>query len=101
MSLNGNGQHWGIASLVAELRELRLQSLENRQRRDHPPKLPSRKILSNIVDNLGAVLFPNRLGKPDLNDEGIDYFVGHSFDKLRTVCASDFILHAQSPMNSA
>ncbi|MGZ4958191.1 MAG: serine O-acetyltransferase EpsC [Methylomonas sp.] len=80
MSLNGNGHHWGTAELVAELRNLRLQSLEERQRLDHPPKLPSRKILSDIVDSLGAVLFPNRLGLPDLNDEGIDYFVGHTLD---------------------
>ncbi len=47
MSLNNNVQHWGIEALVAELREIRLQSLENRQRRDHPPKLPSRKILGH------------------------------------------------------
>lgn len=85
MSLNGNGYHWGTAELVAELRDLRLQSLEERQRRERPPKLPSRKILSDIVDNLAAVLFSNRLGLPDLNDEGIDYFVGHSFDKAKTV----------------
>jgi serine O-acetyltransferase len=95
MSLNGNGQHWGIDSLVAELRELRLQSLENRQRRDHPPKLPSRKILSNIVDNLGAVLFPNRLGMPDLNDEGIDYFVGHTLDSLLRQLNRQIVLELQ------
>ena len=72
----------GVDELVEELRTLRLQSLESRQRRDHPPKLPSKKILAEIVDNLGAVLFPNRLGFPDLNDEGIDYFVGHTLDRL-------------------
>ncbi len=82
MTLNGNGYHWGTAELVAQLRDLRLQSLEDRHRRHHPPKLPSRKILSEIVDSLGAVLFPNRLGLPDLNDEGIDYFVGHTLDSL-------------------
>ena len=27
-----------------------------------------------------AALFPNRLGPPDLTDEGIDYFVGHTLD---------------------
>ncbi|WAR46668.1 serine O-acetyltransferase EpsC [Methylomonas rapida] len=75
-------QSWGVAQLVAELRTIRLQSLENRQRRDHPPKLPSRKVLSQIVDQLGAALFPNRLGMPELNDEGIDYFVGHTLDSL-------------------
>ncbi|QPK64845.1 serine acetyltransferase [Methylomonas sp. LL1] len=73
---------WGVDALVEQLRTLRLQSLEHRQRREHPPKLPSKKILSQIVDKLGAVLFPNRLGMPDLNDEGIDYFVGHTLDSL-------------------
>ncbi|MGZ0079453.1 serine O-acetyltransferase EpsC [Methylomonas sp. YC3] len=82
MTLSEHGQRWEIDALVAELRELRLQSLENRHRREHPPKLPSRKILSQIVDNLGAALFPNRLGVPDLTDEGIDYFVGHTLDSL-------------------
>ena len=74
--------HWGIEALVAELRDQRLHSLESRQRLNHPPKLPSRKLLSEIVDNLAAVLFPNRLGFPDLNDEGIDYFVGHTLDSV-------------------
>ena len=34
MSLTNNGIHWGIDTLVAELRDLRLASLENRQRRE-------------------------------------------------------------------
>lgn len=73
---------WGVEKLVVELRQLRLRSLESRHRQDFPPKLPSRKILSTILDNLGAVMFPNRLGLPDLTDEGIDYFVGHTLDSL-------------------
>ena len=82
MNLSEGHWSWGVDALVSELRALRLQSLESRQRRDHPPKLPSRKSLSYIIDNLGAVLFPNRLGLPDLNDEGIDYFVGHTLDTV-------------------
>jgi len=75
-------QDWGVDELVIRLRHLRVQSLETRHRRDKPPKLPSRKELQKILDGLGAVLFPNRLGLPDLNDEGIDYFVGHTLDTL-------------------
>jgi len=82
MSLTNHQNNWGIDALVAELRDLRLQSLENRQRREHPPKLPSSKVLSSVVDNLAAVLFPNRLGLPDINDEGIDFFVGHTLDSV-------------------
>ncbi|MDD5460060.1 MAG: serine acetyltransferase [Methylococcales bacterium] len=78
-----NGKYdWGIDEIVAQLRDLRVQSLETRSRRDKPPKLPSRKELQIILDGLGAVLFPNRLGLPDLNDEGIDYFVGHTLETL-------------------
>jgi serine O-acetyltransferase len=73
---------WGIDELVSNLRQLREDSLETRRRRDRPPKLPSRKELQKILDGLGAVLFPNRLGLADLNDEGIDYFVGHTLDTL-------------------
>jgi serine O-acetyltransferase len=69
-----------IGTVVAELRTLRLQSLETRQRRNRPPKLPSRKVLVGIADGLRAVLFPNRLGLPDLTDESIDYYVGHMLD---------------------
>lgn len=95
MSLNEAGQAWGIDQLVAQLRAIRLQSLEIRQRRDHPPKLPSRKLLSQIIDDLGAVLFPNRLGLPDLNDEGIDYFVGHTLDSVLRELNRQIVLELQ------
>ncbi len=73
---------WGLENLVNELRQIRLQSLENRQRKNFPPKLPSRKVLSDIIENLAAIMFPNRLGLPDLTDESIDYFVGLTLDNL-------------------
>ena len=69
-----------IETIVAELRALRVKSLEARSRGNRPPKLPSRKALSGIVEGLSAALFPNRLGLPDLTDEGVDYFVGHTLE---------------------
>jgi serine O-acetyltransferase len=72
--------NWGIEKLVKELSEIRVQSLETRERLNNPPKLPSRKILASILENLSGALFPNRLGRPDLRDEGIDYFVGNTLD---------------------
>ncbi|WP_371134964.1 serine O-acetyltransferase EpsC [Methylicorpusculum sp.] len=90
-----NEKRWDIDALVTELRALRLHSLETRRRRHHPPKLPSRKRLSQIVDNLGAVLFPNRLGLPDLTDEGIDYFVGHTLDTLLRELNQQILLELQ------
>lgn len=71
---------WKLDTVVSELRALRLKSLETRQRAGRPPKLPSRKALIGIVDGIGAALFPNRLGSPDLSDQGIDDFVGHTLD---------------------
>ena len=78
LSLKGAGLE--IDTVVAELRTLRVESLENRQRRDRPPKLPSRKVLVGIAEGLSAVLFPNRLGLPELTDESVDYYVGHMLD---------------------
>lgn len=79
--MNANtGLHWNIDSIVSELHALRVRSLEDRQRRNRPPKLPSRKTLVSVLDGLYAALFPNRLGLPELTEEGIDYFVGHTLD---------------------
>jgi serine O-acetyltransferase len=75
-----DGNRLAIESLVTELRTLRLRSLESRSRLNKPPKLPSRKVLVAIVDGLSAAMFPNRLGLPDLTDEGIDSYVGHTLD---------------------
>lgn len=77
-SLKGAGLE--IDTVVAELRTLRLESLENRQRRDRPPELPSRKVLIGIADGLSAALFPHRLGLPELTNQSVDYYVGHMLD---------------------
>ena len=74
--------HWGVDETVTQLRKLRVQSLEKRKRRDKPPKLPSRKELQHILDGLSSALFPNRLGRPDLTEEGIDYYVGFVLDRV-------------------
>lgn len=71
---------WDIPGIVAELRQLRDDSLAGRARRGKPPKLPSRKVLIEVLDGLRATLFPNRLGLNSLTDEGVDYFVGHTLD---------------------
>lgn len=75
-----NASDLGVSEIVTQLRDLRLNSLETRNRRNRPPKLPSRKALQGVVEGLAAALFPNRLGLPDIKEEGIDYFVGHTLD---------------------
>jgi serine O-acetyltransferase len=68
-------ENFEINTIVADLRALRVASLENRQRLERPPKLPSRKILATIIDRLAAVLFPNRLGSSIFIDKDIDQYV--------------------------
>ncbi|NOU25885.1 MAG: serine acetyltransferase [Methylotenera sp.] len=113
MKHNQNSEHasdLGVSEVVSQLRNLRLNSLKTRNRRNRPPKLPSRKALQGVVDGLAAALFPNRLGLPDIKEEGIDYFVGHTLDvalrellaqvKLELYFAAD-TLNQQSSDNSA
>jgi serine O-acetyltransferase len=70
-----------VENIVAELRALRMASLQSRNRgHDKPPKLPSRKILMGVAEGLNAALFPNRLGSSEFADEGIDYYVGHTLN---------------------
>ena len=113
MKHNQNSEHvsdLGVSEVVSQLRNLRLNSLKTRNRRNRPPKLPSRKALQGVVEGLAAALFPNRLGLPDIKEEGIDYFVGHTLDvalrellaqvKLELYFAAD-TLNQQSSDNSA
>ena len=73
---------WHLDSVVAHLRELRKASLAARQRLGKPVKLPSRTALADVVEQLSAALFPNRLSSRTLahENENIDYFVGHTID---------------------
>lgn len=73
--------HLEIDTIVADLRALRVASLENRQRLKRPPKLPSSKMLANIISRLAAVLFPNRLGSSEFTDEDIDHYVQQMLDE--------------------
>lgn len=81
MTVSSVYSSWGISDLVGQLREIRHQALENRGRID-PPRLPSRRVLAQILEQLTAVLFPNRLGFPELSNESIDYYVGNTLDNL-------------------
>lgn len=71
--------YWDIDAIVSELRSLRSAQSEP-QTSMRPRKMPSQKSLVGILDGLSTVLFPNRLGLPELTDEGIDYFVGNTLD---------------------
>ena len=73
---------WGVKEIVAELhaardrwRAARQRSLEFAVR-----EFPSREALKDIAEALCGVLFPMRLGPPELHQEGEDYYVGHTLD---------------------
>jgi len=74
------GKRWETMEIVAELRSLREESLAARHRSGSPVRLPSRKVLATVVEGLGAVLFPNRLGGQQIAPESVDYFVGHTLE---------------------
>ncbi|MGC3967557.1 MAG: serine acetyltransferase [Pirellulales bacterium] len=71
---------WGIDDIVRQLRTLRDASLAERRAGRTPIKLPSRRVLADIVDGLAAAMFPNRLGRREQTNESIDYFVGRTLD---------------------
>jgi serine O-acetyltransferase len=72
--------NWPIEEVVKGLGAVRRQSLEARNRLQKPTILPSREVLSRIVEKLALIMFPNRLGNRVLAPTSIDYFVGQLLD---------------------
>ena len=69
-----------LAEVVAGLR-LSREVTHKIRHRGHIRELPSRAALEKIRDGLMAALFPSHYGCPDLTDETIDYFVGHTLSQ--------------------
>ena len=102
-----SSRHWGLEQIVAELRASR----EELHRTRHPRgirELPSREAIVGIVNGLRAAMFPTHYGAPDLTDETVDYYVGHTLETtLRLLCeqvrrALRFLPeHAQTPNREA
>jgi serine O-acetyltransferase len=77
---------WGLEQIVADLRASR----EELHRTRHPlgiRELPSRDAVVNIVAGLRAALFPTHYGAPDLTDESVDYYVGHTLESTLRLLA--------------
>jgi serine O-acetyltransferase len=86
MAAREEGEHgvtvFHVTEIVDALRTVR-QRWREAQRRSLEPggrELPSREVLAEIVATLKGVLFPMRLGPPDLRQENEDFFVGHALD---------------------
>ena len=71
-----------VAPIVQSLHRQRQAWRASQQRSLEPGgrELPSRDAVAQIVDALKAVLFPMRLGPPDLRQESEDFYVGHTLD---------------------
>jgi len=73
-----------LRKVVSELAAVRQRWRESQQRSTEPGgrEFPSRDALAHVIDGLRGVLFPMRLGPPDLRQESEDFFVGHTLDSV-------------------
>ena len=81
-----------IPEIVAELRHVRAQWRGQQGRTDTAQReFPSRDAVARAVDTLKGVLYPLRLGPPELRQAGEDFYIAHTLDSalqaLRTQAA--------------
>ena len=81
-----------ISEIVAELRHVRAQWRGQQGRTDTAQReFPSRDAVARAVDALKGVLYPLRLGPPELRQAGEDFYIAHTLDSalqaLRTQAA--------------
>ncbi|WP_020654876.1 serine O-acetyltransferase EpsC [Massilia niastensis] len=72
---SGGSVHWHLGPIIDALRTSR-ETTHNIRHQGRVRELPSRDVLKQVVDGVSAALFPTHYGRPDLNDESIDFFVG-------------------------
>jgi serine O-acetyltransferase len=80
---SGEPVGWNLERIVSELRLARTEwrRSQGRQRDQGGRDLPSRDGVCEIIKALRSALFPMRLGPSDLNEDGEDFFVGHTLDQ--------------------
>jgi len=73
-----------ISTVLAELRAARSvwRQSQNRSMEPGGRELPARETLQAIVRDLRGILFPMRLGPPELRQEVEDFYVGVTLDKV-------------------
>ena len=71
-----------ITTIVQSLHDARHRWRQEQSRASEPGgrEFPSRNALAAIIDSLKGVLFPMRLGPPDLRQESEDFHVAHALD---------------------
>lgn len=70
---------WHLGPIIDALRTSR-EKTHNIRHQGRVRELPSRTVLRQVVEGISAALFPTHYGRPDLNDESIDYFVGDTLN---------------------
>lgn len=75
--------HWKIDNVVTGLQQARhaWRESQNRTKEFGGRELPSKDALKAIVDDLCGILFPMRLGPPDLRQESEDFYIAHTLDR--------------------
>jgi serine O-acetyltransferase len=86
--IESQAPNWDLAEVVSGLRHSR-EVAHNIRQGGRVRDLPSRDDIVAILEGLSAALFPTHYGRPDLNDESVDYFVG------ATLHATLNLLHRQ------
>jgi len=71
---------WSLDSIVGQLREVRSRNSREHAAERGVHELPSPDAIARIVENLKASLFPVHFGLPELTDQSVDYYVGHTLD---------------------
>jgi serine O-acetyltransferase len=71
---------WNLDSVVSQLRFSREVS-HNIRPKGSLQQSPSRDVLSDILKDLSASLFPTHYGQSELGRENIDYFVGSTLNR--------------------
>ncbi|MES2933654.1 MAG: serine O-acetyltransferase EpsC [Pseudomonadota bacterium] len=97
--------HWNLNVVIEGLRCSREETHKIRHQ-GRLRELPSRQALVDILDGLSAVLFPTHYGRPNLNDESIDYFVGNTLNTTLNVLTEQvrralFFVSDQDDQNDA
>lgn len=75
----GGSVQWHLGPVIDALRTSR-ETTHNIRHQGRVRELPSREVLRQVVDGVSAALFPTHYGRPDLNDESIDYFVADTLN---------------------
>ncbi len=75
--------NWEIDKVVTGLQLARHDWRESQHRAKEfgGRELPSKESVKHIVDDLCGILFPMRLGPPDLRQESEDFYIAHTLDR--------------------